>query len=209
MEERPSRTLARHRRPQADRDHVHRDLAVLLRARRHPRGPHARAARHAERVDPDEELVQRGAHDARHDDDLPRRRPDHGRLRQLPRAADDRRARHGVPAPQRALVLAVPARRDRAVGQLVRGRRHREGRLVVVPDAVRGPVQPGPRPGLLDPQHPHPHAVVARGRDQLHRHDREHAHPRHELDADAALRLGDADVRRSCCSSRCPRCRRR
>ena len=32
-------------------------------------------------------------------------------LRQLPRAADDRRARHGVPAAERALVLAVPARR--------------------------------------------------------------------------------------------------
>ena len=32
-------------------------------------------------------------------------------LRELPRAADDRRARHGVPAAERALVLALPLRR--------------------------------------------------------------------------------------------------
>ena len=41
--------------------------------------------------------------------------PDPGRLRQLPRAADDRRAGHGVPAPERALLLALPLRRHRAL----------------------------------------------------------------------------------------------
>ncbi len=45
---------------------------------------------------------------------------------QLPRAADDRGEGHGLPAPQRPLVLAVPARRDRSVAELLRqGRRAR------------------------------------------------------------------------------------
>ena len=58
--------------------------------------------------------LQRALHDARDDDDLPRRRADPRRLRQLPRAADDRRARHGLPAAERALVLALPLRRRRS-----------------------------------------------------------------------------------------------
>ena len=69
------------------------------------------------------EHLQPAVHDARHDDGLPRRRADPRRLRQLPRAADDRRARHGLPAPERALVLVLPARRDRPLLELVRGRR--------------------------------------------------------------------------------------
>ncbi len=36
--------------------------------------------------------------------------PDVRRVRQLHRAAADRRARHGLPAPQRVLVLALPVR---------------------------------------------------------------------------------------------------
>ena len=145
-------------------------LALLMRV----------AARDAEREVPDEELVQRGPDDARHDDDLPRRRPDPRRLRQLPRAADDRGAGHGVPAPQRPLVLALRPRRHRPLAELVReGRRGARG-LVVVPDALGElPVgEPRPRPGLLDPQHPHPHALVAAGGDQLHRHDPQHARAR-------------------------------
>ena len=55
--------------------------------------------------------LQPALHHARHDDDLPRRDADAGRLRQLPRAAHDRRARHGVPAPERDELLAVPVRR--------------------------------------------------------------------------------------------------
>ena len=57
--------------------------------------------------------VQPAVHDARDDDGLPVRRADHGRLRQLLRAADDRRARHGVPEAQRAVVLAAARRRHR------------------------------------------------------------------------------------------------
>ena len=46
-------------------------------------------------------------------------------LRQLPRAADDRRARHGVPAPQHAVVVAARARRRRALREHLLRRRRR------------------------------------------------------------------------------------
>ena len=58
--------------------------------------------------------VQQRVHDPRQRDGVPVRRPVRVRARQLPRAAADRRARPGVPAPQRALVLAVPVRRHRS-----------------------------------------------------------------------------------------------
>ena len=75
--------------------------------------------------------LQPALHDARHDDGLPRRRPDLRRLRELPRPADDRRARHGLPAAERALVLALPLRRDRAprASSPPTARRARAGRL--------------------------------------------------------------------------------
>ena len=101
------RRLDHDRRPQADRDPLHRHEPRLLRARRDPRAADARAARDAERALRDEGQLQRAVHDARHDDDLPRRRPDPRRLRQLPRAADDRRPRHGLPAAERLLLLDV------------------------------------------------------------------------------------------------------
>ena len=56
--------------------------------------------------------LQPALHAARHDDDLHGRRADRRRLRELPRAAHDRRPRHGVPAPQHAVVVA--ARRSAA-----------------------------------------------------------------------------------------------
>ena len=173
-------------------------VARLLRRGRDPRAPHARAARDAERDVPDEELVQRGHDDARHDDDLPRRRPDPRRLRQLPRAADDRRARHGVPAPERALVLALPARRHRALAELVRegrrgrtpagGRTRRSRRTSPSRAPATARTTGSSRIHILT-------LVVAAGRDQLHRHDPQHARARHDVDAHAALRLGDRDVR--------------
>ena len=101
------------------------------------------------------------------------------------------------------------ARRDRPVVELVRDRRDREGGLVVVPDAVGGAVQPRPRPGLLDPQHPHPHALVARRRDQLHRHDRQHARARDDAGCACRSSSGRCWPTGSCCSSRSRRCRRR
>ena len=144
--------VADDRRPQADRDPLHLDVARLLRGRRHPRAADAHAARDAERALPDEELLQRGRHDPRDDDDLPRHRPDPRRLRELPRAADDRRARHGVPAPERALVLALPARRDRPL-RSASSRRAAPARARL--DGVRAALDAalaGQRPGPLDPR---------------------------------------------------------
>ena len=46
------------------------------------------------------------------------------------------------------------------------------------------------------------------GRDQLHRHDPQHARARDDVDADAALRLGDRDLRDPARSSCCRRSRR-
>ena len=69
-------------------------------------------------------LVQPGGDDPRHHDDLPRHRPDRRRLRELPRPVDDRGAGHGVPPPERALLLVLRVRRDHPLPQLLRqGRR--------------------------------------------------------------------------------------
>src|SRR6185437_4736801 len=67
--------------------------------------------------------------------------------------------------------------------------------LVVVPAALRDAVQPRSWAGLLDSRAPHPLDLVARGRDQLPRHDYQHARARDVVDAHAALRLVGAHVR--------------
>src|SRR5437588_735677 len=92
----------------------------------------------------------------RYDDGLPRHRPDPRRLRELPRAADDRRARHGVPAAECAVVLALRARRDRALPQLVLVERPRAVRVDGLSAAVGAVLLTGSRTGLLDPQPAHP-----------------------------------------------------
>ena len=165
LEERPCRELARHGRPQADRDHVHRDLDRSGSSR----AGSSRSSCASQLATPSEKLLTKNSYNEV--------MTMHGTtmiflvvvpilagFAQLPRAADDRRAGHGVPAPERALVLALPARRHRALAELVREGRRGARRLVVVPDAVGEPPlrEPRPRPGLLDPLDPHPHAVVAR-----------------------------------------------
>ena len=75
---------------------------------------------------------------------------------------------------------------------LRRGRRG-EHRLDGLPAAIGD--RPGERPGPVDPVAPHPHALVARGRDQLHRHDPQHAGAGHDLDAHPAVRLVDRGLR--------------
>ena len=133
-----------------------------------------------------------------------RPRPDHGvlhdhagddrRLRQLVRAADDRRARHGVPAHEQHLVLAA-AVLLRAAGPVdVRGRRFRRHRrrrrlddlcaaldlwLARAGDGS-GDLLAAYRGRVLDP-----------GRDQLHHHDLQHARAGHDAAQDAAVRLVD------------------
>ena len=51
------------------------------------------------------------------------------------------------------------------------------------------------RPGPLDRRPAHPHALVAGRGDQPRRDDPQHAHAGDDLDAPAALRLGDGDLR--------------
>ena len=68
---------------------------------------HSHAAGAARRYGAQPGGVRSGLHDARDDHDLPVRHADVDGLRQLPRAADDRRARHGLPAAQRAGLLAA------------------------------------------------------------------------------------------------------
>ena len=76
--------------------------------------------------------------DARHDHGVPgRRAARRRRVRQLPRPADDRRAGHGVPAPERAQLLALPRRRPRDGRGLLPAGRRRQLRMDVVSAARR------------------------------------------------------------------------
>ncbi len=134
-------------------------------------------------------------------------RPAPRRPRHLPRAADDRRAADGVPAPERPLVLALSVRRSHPLRELPRRRRARVDRLDRLRPALDAALA-GQRPGLLDPRPARAHDRRARGRDQPHRHGPHHARPRDELDADAALCLVDARLRLAardrCCPSSLP-----
>ena len=89
--------------------------------RRRPAGDararRARAAGDAVLRQPD---LQRPLLGPRVADDLPVRDPGVRGPRELRRAADARRARHGLPAAERALVLAAADRRDHDAGELPR-----------------------------------------------------------------------------------------
>ena len=155
---RPRDELADDARPQAHRNSLHRHGVRLLLRRRRDGAAHACAARPGEQRLHHGELLQPALHRARDDDDLPLRRPHPRGLRQLPRPAHDRRARHGVPSPERPLVLALPPRRARHPLELPRGRGRRELRLDRLHAALDGGVQPGVGPGPLDPRAP-PHVA--------------------------------------------------
>ena len=64
--------------------------------------------------------LQRAVHDARHVHDLPVHHPDPGGLRELHRAAPDRRARRRVPAHQRPVALDAADGRHPAAAELLR-----------------------------------------------------------------------------------------
>ena len=105
-------------------------------ARQHPAGPAG---------------LRRAVHDARGDDDLPLRHPDlHRGVRQLPAAAHDRRARHGVPAHERAVVLDLRRVGDLHVHELVIGSAPDAGWFNYVPLASQG-LQPRAEHRLLLP----------------------------------------------------------
>ena len=130
--------------------------------------------------------LQRAVLDARDGDDLPVHHPDPRRLRELHRPAPDRRAGHGVPAHQRAVVLDAAAGRDPALLGL-RHRRDRGGRLDELqpagpgPAARRGRVRAGP----VDRRaRAHRHELDP-GRHQLPRHDLQDARAGHDPVPDA------------------------
>ena len=101
------------------------------------RGQRARR-HHAPRV------LQPARRHARHDHGVPGdRAAGRGRVRQLRRAAPDRRARHGLPEAQHGELLVLLRGRHRDVRQLLRARRRRQLRLDLLSAALghrhRGP----------------------------------------------------------------------
>src|SRR5207344_197353 len=87
--------LADDDRSQEDRDHVSRQLLHVLRVRWGIGAADAYAADEPRQYGPLAAGLQRGFHHARDDHDLPGDPPPALRVRELFRAAADRRARHG------------------------------------------------------------------------------------------------------------------
>ena len=140
--------------------------------------------------------LQRVHHRARPDHDLLHGHAgDDRRLRQLVRAADDRRARHGVPAHEQHLVLAAAG--------LLRAAADRRCSVEGEPGATGVGARLDDLRAALDlrPSRPgggfrHPVAASRRRlvdprRDQLHHHDLQHARARHDAAQDAAVRVVD------------------
>ena len=110
------RSDAAHHGSEGHRDPVPGDVVRVVPDRRADGAADARRARPAGPAVPLGRAVQPAVHDARHDHAAAVRDADPVRLRELHRAAADRRARRGVPAAQRLLLLAVPLRgADRAL----------------------------------------------------------------------------------------------
>ena len=173
------------------RDHRRRDrrrcLSIAMRAELHESRP----------ADfPDAARVQRVRHRARPDHDLLHGHAgDDRRLRQLVRAAHDRRARHGVPAHEQHLVLAAAGLVRAAAHLDVRRRRARRARRRRRLDDLCAAVDQRPsRPGdgLRHPVAPSGRRLVDPRRHQLHHHHLQHARARHDAAQDAAVRVVDA-----------------
>ena len=123
-----ARLLPGEHRSQGDRHPVHLHHLLLLHRRRPDGDADARGARPARHAVRGSEHLQRAVLGARLADDLPVHHPGVRRDRELRDPADDRRAGHGVPAPERALLLdAAGGGRDDAGVLLRRGRRLRHG----------------------------------------------------------------------------------
>ena len=121
--------LPRQHRPQGDRHPVRRHLVLLPLRGRAAGDAHARRARRAGPPVRRRQHLQRPVQRPRVAPDLPVHHPGLRRAGELRPAADDRRAGHGLPAPERAVVLDAAdrrhddaARRFLAPGRLVRQR---------------------------------------------------------------------------------------
>ena len=97
--------------PQGDRHPVPRDDVRVLRDRRPRRDGRPRRARETGDADHGQPGLQRLLHRPRDADDLPLHHPRVRGAGELRRPADARRARHGLPAAERAVVLAAADRR--------------------------------------------------------------------------------------------------
>ena len=98
-------------RPQGDRHPVRRHLVLLPLRGRAAGDAHARRARRAGPPVRRRQHLQRPLQRPRLAADLPVRHPGLRGAGELRAAADDRRAGHGLPAPERAVVLAAAGRR--------------------------------------------------------------------------------------------------
>ena len=100
-------------RSQEDRDHVLGPHVRLLLPRRGRGADDAAAAQRAQQHADHLRALQPAADAARDDDGVPVRRAGVCGVWQLLRAVDDRRPGHGLPAAERAVVLAAAVRRNR------------------------------------------------------------------------------------------------
>src|SRR5439155_21777846 len=115
---------------------------------------------------------------------------DDGGVRELPRPPDDRVARHGLPAPERAQLLALP--RLGALHVLRARRRDRPRRRLVRLRAARAPpFRPWPQHRLLRAGPDLQRCLVDRGVGQLRRHDLQAPRAGDVAEPDAALLLRD------------------
>src|SRR6202035_3197444 len=109
---------------------------------------------------------------------------------ELLRAADDRRARHGISAPERALLLALARWRARVLRlDLLEPTGSGLDELCAV---VGDQLLAGRRPGRVDLSDPPNGPLLDPGGDQLLRDDRQYACARYELGPFAAVHLGDS-----------------
>ena len=147
-----------------------------------------------------QEHVQRVHHRARrHHDLLPGHAGDDRRLRQLVRAADDRRAGHGVSAHEQHFVLAAAGLVLAAADLAVRRRLARHARLRRRLGALSAVLverrHAGPGDGFRHPVAASGGRFVDPGRDQLHHHHLQHARAGHDDAPDAVVRVVDAGHR--------------
>ena len=182
------RLLPRQHRPQGDRHPVRRHL-VLLHARRRPAGDAgARGAGGAGLAVRRLERLQRALQRPRVADDLPVHHPGLRRAGELRPAADDRRAGHGLPAPERAVVLDAADRRHDDDGVVLRPRRLVRHGL----DGLRAALdRRADRPAVLHHRRAVRGRVVDRDGAELPGDDHHHARAGHELLAHAAAGVGE------------------